>query len=254
MSDGFEGRRSFDLGRVIERTFGAIGANGLSLLLLSVVFVGLPQAVLAWGQTQFIVPGAMTTGIMVSVIGFVVSLVCSVLMQGVTTHAVVADLQGRKATPGESLAVALRSFWVLLFVGIVAGLGMILGLILLIVPGILIYLVWMVAGPVAVAERVGVGRALGRSRELTRNNRWWLLLLAVVYTLFSWIIGMIVGGIGMALVGFQPGPTLNVVTLVIGPVLQAVSTLLWAAIIAATYVELRTIKEGGGQTIAAIFD
>lgn len=47
MSVGYEGKRRFDLGRVIERTFGAIGANGLPLFLTSLVLVGLPQAALA---------------------------------------------------------------------------------------------------------------------------------------------------------------------------------------------------------------
>lgn len=256
MSVGYEGKRRFDLGRVVERTFGAIGANGLPLLLMSVVFVGLPQAALAWGQSQILQAGAdmVTAGMLVAGISFVVSIVCSVIMQGVVTHTVVADLLGRKSTLGESFGVALRSFWVLLAVGIVAGLAMTLGLILLVVPGILIFLIWFVAGPVVVAENAGVGRALQRSRELTRNHRWWLLLLAFVYIVISWILGTVVGIAGMAMVGFQPDSALNIVSLVFAPLVQAISTLLWAAIIAATYVELRAVKEGGGQTIAAIFD
>lgn len=256
MSNGFEGRRRFDLGRVVERTFGAIGANGLPLFLMAVIFVGLPQVALAWGQSQFIEANSdlMTAGVIVWLISLVVGVICNVIMQGVVTHAVVADLQGRKSTIGESLGVALRSFWVLLGVGIVAGLAMMLGLVLLVVPGILIMLVWLVAGPVVVAEGAGVGRALQRSRDLTRNHRWWLLLLTVVYIVISWIIGMMIGIAGMAAIGFEANGGLNFVTLVLAPLAQAISTLLWASIIAATYVELRTVKEGGGQTIAAIFD
>lgn len=256
MSFSYEGKRRFDLGRVIERTFGAIGANGLPLLLMALVFVGLPQAALVWWQAQFMQPDSdlMSAGVIVWLISLVVGIVCSVIMQGVVTHTVVADLQGRKASLGESVGVALKSFWVLLAVGIVAGLGMALGLILLIVPGILLFLVWLVAGPVVVAEGAGIGRALQRSRDLTRNHRWWLLLLAVVYLVISWVIGIMAGIAGMVSTGFELDAGVNFVTLVLGPVTQAISTLLWAAIIAATYVELRTVKEGGGQTIASIFD
>ncbi len=255
MSNGFEGRRQFDLGRILERTFGAIGANGFPLLLMAVIFVGLPHAALAWGQSQYIAGSdMMTAGVVVTVIGFVVGIVCNVILQGIVAHTVVADLQGRKTTPGESLGVALRSFWVLLGVGIVSGLAMMLGLVLLVIPGILIFLIWLVAAPVVVAEGAGVGRALQRSRDLTRNNRWWLLLLAFVYLVISWILGMVIGMIGMATMGFQPDSTLNIVTLFVGPLIEAISALLWASIIAATYVELRSVKEGGGQTIAAIFD
>lgn len=256
MSFGFEGKRRFDLGRVIERTFGAIGSNGLPLLLMALIFVGVPQAALVWGQTQFSGSSSdlMTTGVIVWMISLVVSMICGVIMQGVVTHVVVADLQGRKASLGESLNVALRSFWPLLGVGIVAGLAMVLGLVLLVVPGILIFLIWLLAGPVVVAERAGVGRALQRSRDLTRNHRWWLLLLTVVYLVISWVIGIMIGVAGVAASGFQAGAGLNFITVVLGPVSQAISTLLWAAIIAATYVELRTVKEGGGQAIASIFD
>lgn len=258
MSYGYEGKRRFDLGRVIERTFGAIGAHALPLLLMSLVFVGLPQLALVWGQAQWM-QGAqassdlMTAGVLVWVTSLIVGVVCNVIMQGVVTHTVVADLQGRKALLGESLGVAMKSFWVLLGVGIVAGLAMMLGLVLLVVPGILIFLIWLLAGPVVVAEGAGVGRALQRSRDLTRNHRWWLLLLTVVYFVISWIISLIIGIAAMTATGFQAGG-LNVVTLILGPVSQALSTLLWASIIAATYVELRTVKEGGGQTVASIFD
>lgn len=260
MSDGFGVRRRFDLGRVFERTFGALGANGLPLLLVALIFVGLPQAALVWGQTQFAAvssgasPDSYLLGGTVWLVGLVVGMVCSVVMTGVVTHSVVADLQGRKAALGESLGVALRSFWVLLAVGIVAGLGIALGMVLLIVPGVILFLLWFVAGPVVVAEGAGVGRSLGRSRTLTRDHRWWLLLLTVVYFVLSWVIGMIVGVAGVAVGGVQAIGQANFVTLVLGPLAQAVTTLIWGAVVAAAYVELRSVKEGGGQTIASIFD
>lgn len=257
MSSTFRERRRFDIGRVFELTFGAIGANGLPLLLISFLFVGLPQMAMAWAQTHFYQGGGnLFTGpaAIVWLGGLIVGMVCGVLMQGVVTHTVVADLQGRKPTLGESLGAAARSFWVLLGIGIVSGLAMVLGLILLVVPGILIFLIWMVAGPVAIAERAGVGRALERSRTLTRDHRWWLLLLAVIYFAVSWVLSILAGMLSVAIGGFDPG-SLNPASLIIGPVVQALSTLIWAAMVAAAYVELRSVKEGGGkENVAAIFD
>ena len=258
MSSTFRERRRFDVGRVFELTFGAIGANGLPLLLIAFLFVGVPQAALVWAQTllsrQVGTDEFFGLAILVWLGGLFLSMVCGVLMQGVVTHTVVADLQGRKTSLGESLNVALRSFWVLLGVGIVSGLAMMFGLVLLIVPGILIFLVWMVAGPVAIAERAGVGRALERSRTLTRDHRWWLLLIAVIYFAVSWVLGILAGIIGAAVGGFDAG-ALNIVNLIVGPAIQALSTLIWGGMVAATYVELRAIKEGGGKdSVAAIFD
>lgn len=258
MTSTYRERRRFDVGRVFELTFGAIGANGLSLLLISFLFVGIPQAALVWAQSTLVQRAGSDTfmgfAVLVWLGGLLLSLICGVLMQGVVTHTVVADLQGRKSTLGESLGVALRSFWVLLGVGIVSGLAMVFGLVLLIVPGILIFLIWMVAGPVVIAERVGVGRALDRSRTLTRDHRWWLLLIAVVYFVVSWVLGILAGMLSVAIGGFDPN-SLNVASVIIGPAIQTLSTLIWAAMVAAAYVELRSVKEGGGkENIAAIFD
>lgn len=258
MPSTFRERRRFDVGRVFELTFGAIGANGLPLLLIALLFVGIPQAALVWAQTMLVDRSAtedfLGLAALVWLGGLFVSLVCNVLMQGVVTHTVVADLQGRKTSLGESLGVALRSFWVLLGIGIVSGLAMTLGLILLVIPGILIFLIWMVAGPVAIAERTGVGRALERSRTLTRDHRWWLLLIGVLYLAVSWVLAILAGIVGATTGGFEPG-ALNVVNLIVGPAIQALSTLIWGAMVAASYVELRAVKEGGGkENVAAIFD
>jgi len=259
MSSTFRERRRFDVGRVFELTFGAIGANGLPLLLISLLFVGIPQAALVWAQAMLIERSGTEAffgmALIVGLVGFLLTLLGGVLMQGVVTHTVVADLQGRKTSLGESLNVALRSFWVLVGVGIVSGVAMTLGLILLIVPGILIFLIWMVAGPVAIAERAGVGRALERSRTLTRDHRWWLLLIAVIYFAVSWVLALLAGMLSVAIGGLDPASSLNFAGLIVGPAIQALSTLIWGAMVAASYVELRAVKEGGGkESVAAIFD
>ena len=259
MSSTFRERRRFDVGRVFELTFGAIGANGLPLLLIAFLFVGIPQAALVWAQTMLVgqndVNGFFGWVMLAGLVGFLLSLVGGVLMQGVVTHTVVADLQGRKTSLGESLNVALGAFWVLLGVGIVSSLAMMFGLILLIIPGVLIFLIWMVAGPVVIAERAGVGRALERSRTLTRDHRWWLLLIAVLYFVVSSVLNVLAGLLSVAVGGFDPGLSLNLVDLIVGPAVQALSTLIWGAMVAATYVELRAVKEGGGkESVAAIFD
>ena len=55
-------------------------------------------------------------------------------------------------------------------VGRIAGLAITIGVICVIV-------LWSVAVPAAIAERLGAFRALGRSAELTRGNRWRIFAL-----------------------------------------------------------------------------
>lgn len=56
-----------------------------------------------------------------------------------------------------------------------------LGVIVLAVPGTYLLTVWSVAMPVVVLERPGGLRALRRSRELVRGNRWRVLALALLF-------------------------------------------------------------------------
>ena len=55
---------------------------------------------------------------------------------------------------------------------ILAGLGIVVGLVLLIVPGLVLMTWWAVIIPVVVLEKRSAGEAFTRSRELVRGNGW----------------------------------------------------------------------------------
>lgn len=267
MTSSYQTRQQFDIGRVIERTFGAVGANLVPLSLAALVLAGVPAFFWAIAERAFRMETNFTLGLVAAVVGMVIGVICGTLLQGAVTYAVVADLQGRKATLGESLTAAMRSFWVLLALGILSGIAIGLGLVLLIVPGIILSLLWFVIGPVAVAERAGVGKAFERSRDLTRNHRWWLLLLAVIFLIASGFISFILNMIVLAAVGgaaFAAGPAagglgdmgvVGYLALAVTSAIEALMSMIGAAGVAAVYVELRAVKEGTGHTsVAAIFD
>jgi hypothetical protein len=56
--------------------------------------------------------------------------------------------------------------------GVLAGLSVVLGLLLLIVPGLVLMTWWVLIIPVVVLERTTAGVAFGRSRELVRGYGW----------------------------------------------------------------------------------
>ena len=82
--------------------------------------------------------------------------------------------------------------------GIVAGLGILVGLVLIVVPGLILLTLWSVAAPVVVLERPGGLRALGRSRELVRGNGWnvfgVILVTVILVVVLSGVIEAIAGG------------------------------------------------------------
>ena len=78
---------------------------------------------------------------------------------------------------GEILGVVGLS----LLVGIAAGAG----LILLIVPGVLLFLMWALAVPAKVLENLGVTDAMSRSSDLTRGDRGRVFVIMLLFFVLS---------------------------------------------------------------------
>ena len=123
-----------------------------------------------------------------------------------------------------------------------------LGTLLLIVPGIILWTMWYVAFPACVLEGIGPFEALSRSSFLTSGSRWKVLGLALVIVLIIAVPGAILQSV--------LGLTLGWSGLVIGAYVGRVLGGALAAIVAAVlYHELRVAKEGVDvDRIAAVFD
>ncbi len=65
--------------------------------------------------------------------------------------------------------------------------GVIIGLLLLVVPGIKRMCRWYVTLPVLVVEQCSAKQAMQRSSELTRGHRWNIFALLVVSGVLSWL-------------------------------------------------------------------
>jgi hypothetical protein len=81
---------------------------------------------------------------------------------------------------GETLARVRPRMNTLAVAGIVAALGIVIGLLLLIVPGLLLFTWWALIVPVIMLEGASVGQSFGRSRELVRGHGWSVFGLIVV--------------------------------------------------------------------------
>jgi uncharacterized membrane protein len=109
----------------------------------------------------------------------------------------VADVQdGRRDTSVGQMLLAVRPvLGELALVGVVAGIGVFIGFILIVVPGLFLKTVWSVAAPIVVLERPGGLRALGRSRELVRGNGWRVFGVVLV---MMFLVGLVTSGIDLA--------------------------------------------------------
>jgi|SRR5579884_1253646 len=78
----------------------------------------------------------------------------------------------------------------LVAVSLLTGLGIGLGLVLLVVPGLVLMTRWAVAVPVAMLEDGSAREALRRSREIVDGNSWpvfWVLAATAALTFVVWI-------------------------------------------------------------------
>jgi hypothetical protein len=177
------------------------------------------------------------------------------------TYGVVMELQGQHAGIGACFATGLARFFPVLGVALLSGICIGLGLLLLVVPGIIVFCMLYVSTPAAVLERPGITGALGRSKELTQGHKLeifgLLFLVGLINVGLSYLAQEIFvkGGsvdstlteldvAGMVRRVIYVQLALNVIIGSLGAVMQAVA-----------YYYLRNEKEGtSANELARIFD
>lgn len=243
---------SFSVGRVFSRGFGVIADNPVTVLGIAFLFGAIPSMLVSWLQ-QRTLASRMDAYQMIGSVGVVfgallVSLVIQAFVQGSLVRATLAFVRGERATFAECLGASLSVLLPLIGLAILLGLGVWFGFALLIVPGIILYVMWSVASPALVAERIGIFAAFGRSRELTRGYRWKVLgveaLLFVAYYIFLAIIAAITLALTGANLAVLAQSGLPIGWLLITIVSSTVVNTVWSTVQTSLYVALRDAKEG----------
>lgn len=116
------------------------------------------------------------------------------LYQGMVVK-LVQDIQdGRR---DHSIGDLLRSVYEVLLplmaVSILSAIGVTIGFVLLIIPGLFLMVIWSVVAPVTVLERPGVFAAFGRSRDLVRGDGWPVFGVLVIVYLAVLVISLAAG-------------------------------------------------------------
>jgi hypothetical protein len=89
-------------------------------------------------------------------------------------------------TIGETYAAVRPRLGSAIIAGILAAIGIGIGFLLLIIPGLYLLTIWSMVIPVVVIESRSAGEAFTRSREVVRGNGWSVLgLIIVVFLLLA---------------------------------------------------------------------
>ena len=132
-----------------------------------------------------------------------VAIVLGTFYQGMVVE-LVGDVQDgrRDSSVGQLFRGVAPIVLPLIGLSILLGIGVGIGFILIIVPGLFLMTIWAVAAPAFVIERRGVFAAFGRSRELVRGHGWQVFgVILVVFGLgiaVAIIVAIVASGLGVA--------------------------------------------------------
>lgn len=178
---------------------------------------------------------------------FGAQLIASALTTAACVKAVSDVYLGHPTSFQESLRFAVRRVGPFLAMTILSVLGLVLGFLLLIIPGIWLYAAWSVDAQALLIERRGPAGALGRSRQLVKG-RWWPVAGVLIVTgLMTALVGAAVEGglVGTAFLTGHPSVLLGVtVVTVAAMVSQIIVTPFVASVRTILYYDLRVRREG----------
>jgi hypothetical protein len=168
-------------------------------------------------------------------IGALISLVGVFWLQGALVLAVDDVRDGRAdLSLEETLSRVLPKLNTLTIAGLLAGIGISIGLVLLIVPGLYLLTIWLLIVPVIMLEGAGIIDSFGRSRELVSGQGWnvfGVVVLTIAIYLAVWIV-----------IGIVEAATANWIDFLLNVATQTAVAPLFALSWTLTYFALRDLK------------
>lgn len=171
------------------------------------------------------------------IVASAIGTIATVFYQGMVVRLVDDVRDGVRDSSLDDLFKSVAPVALTLFLlSIVVGIALVIGFVLLIIPGLFLMTIWAVAAPAVVIERKGVFEALGRSQELVKGHGW--NVFGVIVLLF--VVLIVVGLVGGAL-GAIGGDVVSVLVQLVVTVFVAPLIALAASVL---YFTLRDVKEG----------
>lgn len=168
--------------------------------------------------------------------------------QAIVLHGTFQDMRGRPFGIGESLKRGLSRFFPIIGLSLCWSIVVVIGLVLLLVPGFLFFTMFFVALPACVVEKLGPIQSMARSAELTKGFRWRVFAVALLVFLAAVVVSAIFD------VAFLRSSH-QLFARIGNFAWQAVFDAYYSVVTAVLYSDLRRLREGiDVEQIAAVFD
>lgn len=171
--------------------------------------------------------------LVVAVLALVTVVIGMTWLQGAFVYAVQDARDGSfDSSMGEVFSRVSPAIAPLIGASLLAGLGIAVGLLLLVIPGLVLLTIWAVIAPVIVVEKRRALESFGRSRELVRGHGWTVFGIVVITALLSGVASALL----QAAFSFLP----RFLEIVVGNTIAQAAVAPFSAIaIAVTYFRLR---------------
>jgi hypothetical protein len=240
------------VGDVLDGAFKLLKANARTILLVVAAILVPIQLISA-----FVVRDQFSTGFMdmfndptllegqetgfgggstvLQIITTLLSLLTGPIIAGVVSRIVASSYVGEELGAGDALKVTLRRIVPLVAASVLVALASVLGLVLCILPGVLLFALYTAVTPALMIEEIGPIQAMRRSWRLLKPRLWGVLGIVILAHLIAGFIGNILGGIpsvaalvvGGSFAWLFVGLGSVLSSLVSAPIIAIVSTLLY---------------------------
>ena len=222
------------------RHFGTfLALSGLVVVPVELIVVGLGLEQLTAGYDQ------SPSSAELAVIALVTFLVVTPLINAICIHALLSIATGGSPGARRAIVEGLEAFTPIFFAVVLAALGIVLGLVFFVVPGVYLYFRWYFVPQTVVIDRVRGPEALTRSAVLTRGLWWRTFGIVVLAIVASAIPALVIAAPADALAESSNRAVWSLVGTIVAdalrtPFLALVSTLL--------YYDLRARTAGTAAT------
>lgn len=254
----------FTFANAFNRFFTLLGSNFAPFAIIGLFGTILPTMALTWEQLTYLglTPGqniwvekvnTFTPQMWAYYLGAALIVgIIHLMSQSAVVEVSILRSVDKRVNYGSVLGHAILNVIPLFVIGFTASLLVILGVVLLVVPGIIWALCTCVAIPIYIGQRqFGAFGSISQSFTLTRNHRWQIFLLFLVMFLAAFFVG---GGLGFSLLAL-PGGVLGLPSLLARGFINGLSTLIGQVFVASLYVSLRESKETLSPDLTArVFD
>ena len=221
------GRRKLDTGGVLSRTFELTLAAPAPLVAIAIVVFLLVA----------LVESVLQDNIFLSLFGYAIGQAGTFVYAGLVAPAVVEADRGGHLSVADTVDRARPALGMLLAVGLVSSLVVLLGLVLLILPGVLLIACFALAPPLIVLTGARFD-ALGRSVRMQGRGFLTVLVVTIVLLIVQFLAGLLLTLALSAVLGDLLGYWLGAL------IAHAVVAPLWAVAWTVLYLQLTGASDG----------